>query len=282
MSALVSKDGTRIAYDRFGHGHPVILVLGALDDRSVGAPLAHYLSHHFRVYNYDRRGRGQSGDADEYAIGRELDDLEVLMHRAGRTAAVFGYASGAILALRAAKRGVPIDHLALYEPSPTGGDAPRLAPALVRLLEAGKRLAAVELFQKQALGLGEDAIARSRQGSVRADLERIAPTLVYDSVLRESLPRDLLPSIHIPTLVIDGDQSIPAFRQAARAIANGIPDASYVTLRGQGREIAVDALGPVLEQFFRRHFIGTKPGPESGPWPFGRLLHGHMFGPHSG
>ena len=72
MSEVRSKDGTFIAFDRSGEGPPIILVLGALNDRSSAAPLAVALAPHFTVYAYDRRGRGESGDTPPYAVDREV------------------------------------------------------------------------------------------------------------------------------------------------------------------------------------------------------------------
>ena len=102
MRKVISKDGTPIAFDQSGEGPPIILVVGAFNDRSTGAPLAAQLSEHFTVFNYDRRGRGASGDSTLYAIEREIEDLAALLDEAGGSASVFGYSSGAILALKAA------------------------------------------------------------------------------------------------------------------------------------------------------------------------------------
>ena len=65
MRTVTSKDGTRIAYDKIGEGPAVILVNGALAYRAYWGhgPLAAQLADHFTVYTYDRRGRGESGDA---------------------------------------------------------------------------------------------------------------------------------------------------------------------------------------------------------------------------
>src|ERR1041385_2827660 len=116
MSTVFSEDGTAIAFERFGEGPPLILVVGAFNDRSTGAPLAARLAAHHTVFTYDRRGRGDSGDTAPYAVDREVDDLAVVIAETGGAAAVFGYSSGAILALHAAARGLGITGLALYEP----------------------------------------------------------------------------------------------------------------------------------------------------------------------
>src|SRR5438309_5197503 len=112
---VVSKDGTAIAFEQFGEGQPLVLVVGAFNDRSTGAPLAASLAPHFSVFTYDRRGRGESGDTAPYDVEREIEDLAALIAEAGGAAAVFGYSSGANLALQAAASGLPITKLALYE-----------------------------------------------------------------------------------------------------------------------------------------------------------------------
>ncbi len=80
MSTVTSKDGTRIAYDKTGAGPAVILVDGAMSYRGAFDPtlaqLAELLGKHFTVYNYDRRGRGESGDTQPFAREREIEDLQ--------------------------------------------------------------------------------------------------------------------------------------------------------------------------------------------------------------
>src|SRR5258706_5610227 len=61
MPHVTSKDGTIIAFDQIGQGPAFILVGCVLGDRSGEAPLADLLAEHFTVFNYDRRGHGESG-----------------------------------------------------------------------------------------------------------------------------------------------------------------------------------------------------------------------------
>jgi pimeloyl-ACP methyl ester carboxylesterase len=113
---VTSQDGTLIAYERQGGGPAVILVGGGLDDSSENAPLAAELAKDFTVYNYARRGRGESGDTLPYAVERELDDLEALVTEAGGSAHLYGVSSDGALALEAAAAGLTgIDKLAVYE-----------------------------------------------------------------------------------------------------------------------------------------------------------------------
>jgi hypothetical protein len=83
MSGVRSSDGTKIAFDVIGSGPPVVLVGGAFSYRAWPQPrrLAEGLAETFTVVNYDRRGRGESGDTSPFAVERELEDLEALRLR---------------------------------------------------------------------------------------------------------------------------------------------------------------------------------------------------------
>lgn len=251
MPTVRSTDGTHIAFERSGKGAPLILVVGAFNTRSTGAPLATLLATHFTVFNYDRRGRGESGDTVPYAIEREIDDIEALITEAGGSACVFGYSSGAILSLRAAAYGLAISRLALYDPPPTGAKAGELVPQLTTLIEAGRRGDAVELFQTEAVGIPAAIVAQMRTAPFRPALEHMAPTLVYESTILGPLPTDLLAAVRVPTLVLDGEQSHELVRQAAQAIADALPDGRYRTLNGQGHDIAPEVVAPIVEEFFQ-------------------------------
>ena len=116
MNIVVSRDGTEIAFDRLGEGRPVILVSGASVDRTSNASLAELLSSDFTVFNFDRRGRGDSGDTQPYSVEREIEDIAATVDEAGGSAGLYGSSSGAALALQAAARDIPITKLALWEP----------------------------------------------------------------------------------------------------------------------------------------------------------------------
>ena len=68
----VSRDGTDIGYWISGEGPPLLLVHGAFGDHARWDALRPYLEPHFTVHAMDRRGRGASGDAADYAVEREF------------------------------------------------------------------------------------------------------------------------------------------------------------------------------------------------------------------
>ena len=101
-----------------------MLVGGALQYRAIDertATLARLLAARFTVVHYDRRGRGDSGDANAYAPEREVEDLAAIVQALRGPVALFAMSSGGALALDAVTAGLEVVKLALYEPrsSPT-------------------------------------------------------------------------------------------------------------------------------------------------------------------
>jgi pimeloyl-ACP methyl ester carboxylesterase len=258
MESVTSKDGTAIALERLGSGPSVVLVAGASCDRAVHAELAELLAEDFTVFNYDRRGRGDSGDTQPYAIEREVEDLDAVLASAGESAMVFGNSSGAVLALHAAAAGVPVTKLALWEPPfMTDENAPQRQDAylteLTALLDEGRRGDAMALFMR-TIGLPDQVIAGMRQAPTWSGLEEIAPTLVYDAIVMGDslLPSSLVASVDVPTLVLDGSETGEWASQSANALERALPNSSRHTFQGQNHAIAWDLLAPVLSQFFNK------------------------------
>jgi pimeloyl-ACP methyl ester carboxylesterase len=260
MSTVTSRDGTAIAFDRSGDGPAVILVTGAFGDRSMMAPVAALLAPRFAVYAYDRRGRGRSGDTAPYAVEREVDDIEALLDHAGGSAYAYGISSGAVLALRAARRLPGITKLALYEPPfiVDGSYPPLPAGYLDRVKEltsTGRPGDAVELFLT-FVGVPAQEVAQMRAEPFWPALEAVAHTLVYDfTVMGDTQSGKPLPakwaSITTPALVADGDKTPqPYIRPAADALAALLPNARRHTIAGQDHAVAPDAIAPVLIDYF--------------------------------
>jgi pimeloyl-ACP methyl ester carboxylesterase len=279
MKTVNSKDGTTIAFDQLGQGSVVILVNGAMGTRSHAAPgsLADILSKQLTVIDYDRRGRGDSGDTLPYAVQREIEDIEALIEAAGGSAFLFGTSSGAILALEAV-RALPdkVKKLAMYEPPFIIDDSrPPLPKDYVEQLngaiKAGRPGDAVEIFMTKALLIppefvdmmrnapmsqtfGDDAGAKPPEW---ADMEKVAHTLPYDGMIVKDflagkpLPPKRWASFTRPTLVIVGGNSEPFFHNGAQALVDDMPNAQRRILEGQDHAVSSPALAPVLMDFFQ-------------------------------
>ncbi len=277
METVTSKDGTVIAFDRSGSGPAVILVAGALGTRSKGMdnPLITSLSPHFTVIDYDRRGRGDSGDTLPYAVEREIEDIDALIDAAGGSASLYGLSSGAVLALEAAdKLRGKVKKLAMYEP-PFLIDSSRppvpddYVEQLNRAVAAGQRGDAVEIFMTKAILIPGEFVRQMRYGPTSdvfgsnvkppewAEMEQVAHTLAYDGLIMgdtmsgKPLPAKKWASVTCPTLVIVGGASESFFHNGAQALVDALPHAQRSILAGQNHAVDPAALAPVLINFFK-------------------------------
>src|SRR5713226_1627348 len=242
-------------------GRQLSLAYGALCYRSFGSlpELVKLLTPHFTVYNYERRGRGESGDTRPYAVEREVEDIEALIDEAGGAAYLYGHSSGAALALEAAiKLGGKVKKLAMYE-APYNDDAEaqrawkEYIKQLTELLAADRRGDAVALFM-QLVETPTDQIEAMRHAPIWPMFEAIAPTLAYDhtAILGEdgSVPIERAASVSVPTLVMNGGASYAFMYETARALSQAMPHAQLRTLEGQDHGPADDVLAPALQEFF--------------------------------
>jgi pimeloyl-ACP methyl ester carboxylesterase len=258
MLKVTSADGTAIAYERSGSGAPVILVGGALCDRASFRPYAKAMEADCTVVTYDRRGRGDSGDTDSYAVDREVEDLGALITALGGTAAAYGHSSGAALVVEGAATGLPITKMALHEP-PYGQDdeesrrhSDEAGAKVLGLLAEGRQTAAVHLFLTMA-GMPEEAAAGM---AGQPGMAEIAHTLAYDFAVMGNaspggtVPFDLLGKLTQPTVAICGTASAPFMIEATRAVCKALPAGRLAELDGQQHAVPPEVLAPVLVDFF--------------------------------
>ncbi len=237
MDTTTSKDGTTLAYDQVGTGPALIFVPGVFNLRDTCAPIARQLMDSFTSYTYDRRARGDSSNTRPYAVEREVEDLQAMLDVAGGRAAVFGYSSGAVLALRAAAEGLPIDRLFLYEPPFRFEDEgpvppPGFAEHLQQLVDEGRAADVVTTFQLQAVGLPPDVVAGIRQAPFFAQLEAVAQSVVHDAVITTSIsvPSPAMSAVDVPTVVLRGARTWPRLATAADRLAGTLPRATLQVL----------------------------------------------------
>jgi len=272
MGTVTSADGTTIRFDAWGDGQPLIMVDGATGHRAVSqtnAQVGELLGDEFRVYAYDRRGRGESGDTPPYAVQREIEDLAALIAEAGAPATLCGFSSGAVLALDAAAAGLPITRVAMFEPPFVVDDSRPPGPAdYVQRLDAsiasGRPGDAVELFLTGAVGMPAEFVDGMRQSPFWPALEEVAPTIAYDGRIMGStmsgapLPADRWSSVSVPVLVMYGRGTEPWLIAASRALADLLPTATLQAVDGAQHSVAADILAPALRQFASANPANTR------------------------
>lgn len=253
MPHVTSKDGTRIAFETMGSGPPLVVVWGAMGYRATpfAKAMREELAKTFTVYDYDRRGRGESGDKPTYAVAREIEDLAAVIDAAGNPY-VWATSSGAALALEAAASGVPMRALAAHEPPYMLPDAKRPPAADYRgrlhaLVAAGERDAAVKHFMR-TVGVPGFFVAIMPMFPFWKSLRASAHTLPYDAAILGdfSLPEKRLREIRTPTILMAGTKTTPDLRASAKAAAALIPGARHVELAGQHHGVKPAALRPAL------------------------------------
>lgn len=252
MEHARSADGTRIAFERIGEGRPVVILGGAFSTRAAALPLASALADvGFQGVAVDRRARGASSDRAPYAPQREVEDLAAVVEAVGGDAAVLGHSSGAVLALLAVSRGVPVVRLFLSEPPLRFGvDEPAadLPDRLQDLLDEGRREDAVVLFQREGVGLPEAVVEQIRASPIFPGLLPLAQSAVYDAALVGAVsdpPAEML-AVRTPVTVLRGEPTFPFLVVAAERLAEALPVAELVIVP-ESRDHAVDPAGTAGE-----------------------------------
>jgi len=255
-----SADGTTIAYETFGRGPALIVVCGATCDRALMRPTAQTLGEHFTTINYDRRGRGSSGDTLPYAVEREIEDLASLIDRTGGPAHLYGHSSGAGLVLRAVAAGLPVNRFVLHDPPYSPDDvaaqeeARRFGETLRDLLREDRRADAVVMWFRTT-GMADEVVDDLRSSPMWPGLLAVAPTLAYDSAVMGdvdrggAVPEDIATRAARPGLVLVGGESPWFMVDVARRLAGLLPDARHRVLDGQGHVVPPKILTPVVAEF---------------------------------
>jgi pimeloyl-ACP methyl ester carboxylesterase len=252
---VTSPDGVRIACQVEGAGTALVMVHGAGSARWTFDLVRPHLQDRFEVWTLDRRGRGDSDDADSYAIEREFDDVATVVREAGEGALLFGHSYGGLVAAGAAARLDGLPRLALYE-APMGGVLADEAwtARFEAHLEADEREAAMRDFMSDVGGYTD------------AEIEAMKGTPAWQARLAASptVPRELraeaayaMDALRLgergPTLLLVGSESPDWAKRSTQAFASAIPDSEVRTLEGHGHGASVsgpDLLAAELRAFF--------------------------------
>lgn len=240
MNKVRSKDGTPIAYEQSGTGPPLMLVHGALASHARWNAILPSLTPHHTVYAIDRRGRGESGDADHYDLAREFEDVAAVADAIDEPVNILGHSFGALCALEATLLSENIRSVIAYEPPP----APVPDGAIEKIqefIDSGDGEGAITYFLSELVKMPPH------------ELERFKATPIFQTrvAAAHTIPRELLAAMNhvrepekfkdmnVPTLMLLGGDS-PAFaRENVENWHNTLPNSRIVVLPGQ-QHIAMD------------------------------------------
>ena len=240
QETVTSKDGTPIACWRSGEGPPLVLVHGTAADHGRWRPVLSAFEERFTVCTVDRRGRGGSGDSEDYALEREFEDVAAVVDSLGESVNLLGHSYGALCALEAALLASNVRQLVLYDPGiEVAGQEiypHEVIERLEELLGAGDRDGVVATTMREVAGLPPETVEYMRSQPVwqaRVDAAHTIPRELR-AVKAYSLDPERFRDLGVPTLLLSGGDSPAALRKAAEAVDEVLPDSRIVVMQGQG------------------------------------------------
>jgi pimeloyl-ACP methyl ester carboxylesterase len=268
VTRVVSRDGTEIAYWTSGEGPPLVLVHGAVADHRRWRPLLPYLERFATVHALDRRGRGASGDAPAYDLGREFEDVatvvDAVAEATGSPVDLYGHSFGGLCAFGGATLTANVRRLVLYEGWPPVDPAARELPAgvgerLDALLAAGDNDAVVETMFREVVGMPQAELAALRAQPAWPARVAAAPTITRElrALPQVALDPARAARIAAPTLLLTGSDSRDPFAPDVETVAAALPDARIVVLEGQ--QHVADILVPELVAGHLAAFLRGRP-----------------------
>jgi pimeloyl-ACP methyl ester carboxylesterase len=261
IETVKSQDGTVIAFERLGHGPPLVMVHGTAVDHTRWGNVLDELAGRFSLFLMDRRGRSGSGDGPVYTIEREFEDLVAVLEVTPVPAAVLAHSYGAICSLEAARLTTRIAKMVLYEPplslsSRRSLFAADLGRRLEDLLAKGDRAGVVEGFLREVIRMSDREIARLRRASgwpVHVSVAHTIPREVTRAGAYQ-FRAERFATVRVPTLFLLGARSPVSLQESTRLAAAAIAGSEIAILPGQGHtamstgpRVMLDAIVPFLE-----------------------------------
>jgi class 3 adenylate cyclase len=273
------NEGVHLAYQVVGEGErDLVLVQGYLShidmdwEQPVMARFVRALASFNRVILFDKRGTGLSDRGVPIATLEErMDDARSVMDAAGSERAVLmGVSEGAPMCLLFAATYPERTHaLVLHGGMARSTEAPDYpwAPSTQGAIEAGVELLQPVFFTGDDIDLWVPSLAddprakewlgRLRRASVSPDAIAALFTMFLDIDVRH-----VLPTLRVPTLVLQRHGDRVVNWRAGRWMAEQIPGAKYVELPGQDHFPWFGDADAVIEEI-REFLTGVRVAPEA-------------------
>lgn len=247
METVTSADGTTIAFERRGSGSPLVLVHGGAAASHIDwEPVIPQLAESFTIYAMNRRGRGESGDADTYTVEQEFEDVAAVVGSISEPVHLLGHSFGALCTLEAALLTDNVAKLVLYEPAlaDEGGDIfpEELLQQIDDRLDANDMEGALTVLL-HSVGYSDEDIARlSTEELWRVRLEA-APTITRElrALNAYRFAPDRFGDLSVPTGLVTGSESPTLFQTSTATLDEGLPNSRIITLSGQTHEAVTAA-----------------------------------------
>jgi len=232
-----SADGTPIGYLKIGSGPGLVIVHGSISTGDEWVPVANVLAERFTCYLMDRRGRGRSGDALDYSLDKECEDIKAVLDMAGPDAYLLGHSYGAICTIETANR-FSVSKLVLYEaPLPiTGSVIPTAFDDMKIAIENSQPEKALLIAYSKIVHESDENIARLQSTPNWNEMIALTPGWVREMQVMQDLEHgvDRFSKMSSPTLLLLGTATAPHHIAASDALDEMLPNSRTVKLQDQG------------------------------------------------
>lgn len=255
-----SKDGTPIAVECAGAGPSFVIVHGGTGDRTRWKPLFPFLTSQFTVCAMDRRGHGASGDAPDYTLQKEAEDVAAVVNSRSGPVSVLGHSYGGVAALEAVFITDKISKLVLYEPPLMERDHTAVAAKMESLIRAQEREQALVTFMQEIVMVSPSEVAAMR---TRPSWPRLVATI--ESQIRQlralaayrSNP-NRVSRVKVPTLLLTGSETAsPELKRAISQLMNVLPSRQLIIFQGQEHN-AMDTIPQQFAEAVATFLLGAK------------------------
>ena len=258
MQTVTSADGTRIAYEQYGEGPPLILLHGG-SSPDVWKPIIPRYTETNTVIVPHRRGVGQSDDSAEYSLERGVADVRAVVDTVDEPPTLCGHSFGGLLAIEAA-RTASVKRLIAYEPAVLVGEyreQASLASQMQARIDDGERRAAMKFYIREVMHGGEieDLDSWLAEWPPWPDIVALTENIARINRVIEQyrLPESL--AIDVPALLLTGTEGPPHLKDGIRAVDDALPSSQLVELKGVGHGGPTEA--PARITAAMRSFIDT-------------------------
>ena len=264
MKTVASADGTLIAYDQDGTGPSLVLVHGTTGSRSSFVLMQPGLQSQLTVVAMDRRGRGDSGDAPDYAVEREFEDVAAVVNALEPPVLLFGHSFGGLCALGAAMQSDRLAGLILYEPWIAFGDeslyTPEQLDQLDELLAEDDREGVLKTLLVDIVGIPRHEVEDILASPARNERLATAHTIPREARAEQTyrLPAEAARTLTMPVRLLIGGDSPPLAERVNAMLEKALPNTQTVVLPGQQHVATRTAPGLVASAILRfsREFAG--------------------------
>jgi pimeloyl-ACP methyl ester carboxylesterase len=199
------------------------------------------------VYAIDRRGRGGSGDTEEYEPEREFEDVAAVVESIDEPVTLLGHSAGGFYTLEAALRTDDLSGLVLYEPAmPIDGygiGSEEDRAEMMSLLEAGEIEQAYVFFIEEIAEWTSEELDAVRSAPTWEEYVERFPTLLpkYARIPEYEFDPARFADLTTPTLLLTGSESPEWGKETTEALDDALPNSRVVTFDGCGHAAMLTA-----------------------------------------